>query len=220
MRKRTQLYQKKIQQAHINSSADSQSITRRGNSKQDKGKKFPTTKCQVCLQKASQYLTTYASPELMFVGFVDQEHHPHFHPTIKDTLILSIQNENVHYCLQSITYYDGGHFIQRARLNNGNIIRYDGMGPNQGIAQLENPSDLINQFPSTFKIHQTKWYAHTAWYLRTEIIMNERYDTSDNTPSDEYIKVVNPMELINLADQSSQESTPQDRNTFKNNKKK
>jgi hypothetical protein len=114
----------------------------------------------------------------MFVEFENLRHHQHTNLPVNDNISIHIQDQMVNYKLLTVTYFNGSHFIQKSKLNNGDIITYDGMGTNQGRAQRE----LTNQFPSTFKDNNETWAAHVAWYQRTNILTNKNH-VNDSSPS-------------------------------------
>ena len=67
------------------------------------------------------------------------------------------------------------------RLNNGDILRYDGMGFTQGRAQLE--MNTMNDFPSKILINNATWYAHTAWYQKVQTVINSNNMDNNNSLS-------------------------------------
>ena len=159
---------------------------------------------------------------MIFVCFEDQLLYPHTHLTINNNISIPLLNERHMYKLVSLTYYNGIHFIQKVRLNNDDILRYDGMGLTQGRAQLE--MNTMNDFPSKFLINNTTWYAHTAWYQKVQTVINANIMDNNNSlyqasPLSDP-KEKNSELIIDLADESSQESAPQDRNTYNNSKKR
>lgn len=80
------------------------------------------------------------------------------------------------------------------------------MGPNLGRAQLE-IAHIDNHFPSTFIDNGTTWMAHTAWFIRTQIINNDEHTENNSTTND--INNIDPGSMIILTNDSSQESMTQ-----------